>query len=336
MSSSEKKRSKTKQSLSSSQEFENQLNEWFNPVKQNLIEKFDAQQKKYETEVADLNKEIKDFEDKLSQKNKELSEATKEKKDAQKEHEAEVSDLKKKIKDFEDKLSQKNKELSEATKEKKDAQKEHEIEVSDLKKKTKSFDNELSKKNKELSKAQKKLHENETNQKKQDAEILELESKLDTRNSSLKMARKENENLEMKLKEKEEEVHISIISKISHSLSKLSVLSKKEPKEVHGMKIESVFYDLRETIEEITGQRLFPFPNTKKLEDDVIWLNAEEDGLEELIAKFDWNPEKPFMNLESGERYLPFQLVRRGWMIGDIVLKRAVVTPILMEETENE
>ena len=162
--------------------------------------------------------------------------------------------------------------------------------------------------------------------------IHSLEFEHDALRSDKEVLRIEYEKFEEKARREQDHAQWEIMVQLSDYLSKLSALAGKEPQEVKGLNIESVYKDLLDWLTDSIGEKPKPFPMSKECDvDGTLWLDADQQNLELLTEMYDWSNERPFENLPSGERMIPFRVMRRGWRVKDGVLMRARVASIDIE-----
>jgi len=140
------------------------------------------------------------------------------------------------------------------------------------------------------------------------------------------------EDLQLAVRKEREQAGWEMATRLTAVLTKLSALAHLEPDQVLGLSERAVFEEFRTELGRAAGGRLEPFPSKHELVDNVLWLDADQNGLDALQARYEWSPERPFEGLPPGSRRLAFRLSRRGWSVGDRVLQRAHVVPVQMEQ----
>lgn len=140
------------------------------------------------------------------------------------------------------------------------------------------------------------------------------------------------EDLQVAVRKEREQSGWEMATRLTAVLAKLSALANLEPDQVLGLSERAVFEEFRTELGRAAGGRLEPFPGKHEMADNTLWLDADQNGLEALQARYDWSPERPFEGLLPGSRRLPFRLSRRGWSVGERVLQRAHVVPMTMEQ----
>ena len=140
------------------------------------------------------------------------------------------------------------------------------------------------------------------------------------------------EDLQVAVRKEREQAGWEVATRLTAVLTKLSALANMEPDQVVGLSERAVFEDFRAELGRAAGGRLEPFPGKHELADNLLWLDADQNGMEALQARYDWSPERPFEGLQPGSRQLPFRLSRRGWSVGDRVLQRAHIVPVPVEQ----
>ena len=122
-------------------------------------------------------------------------------------------------------------------------------------------------------------------------------------------------------------------------LTKLSVLAEKEPEPIQGLKPRSVYESLLDWLAKAFGERPKMFPTKKEytIATDgkyMLTLDADLDGIQSLLKRYDWSPEQPFESKSEGQRHCQFKLMHWGWTVKDTILVRARVTTFIAEPQE--
>jgi len=143
---------------------------------------------------------------------------------------------------------------------------------------------------------------------------------------------KQVEDLQQAVRKEREQSGWEVVTRLTAVLTKLSALANQEPDQVLGLSERAVFEEFRSELGRAAGGRLEPFPRKKEIVDNLLWLDADQNGLEALQARYDWSPERPFEGLSPGDRRIPFRLSRRGWSVSDRVLQRAHIVPVALEQ----
>jgi len=115
-------------------------------------------------------------------------------------------------------------------------------------------------------------------------------------------------------------------------LSDLSMLVPgNEPDPDRGLSPRAAYENMLNWMEKVFNERPRQFPVKKEMTYDEqkhpwVLLDADNKGLEHLLAQYDWSPESPFSNLLEGQRCVKMRVQRMGWRVGNSVLLKARVT----------
>jgi hypothetical protein len=157
-----------------------------------------------------------------------------------------------------------------------------------------------------------------------------LEAKLQNGNLTIESILDQKENLEKKLDEQKHLIAIEWAQGLGDILTKLSALADKEPEPVLGLKPRAIYETLLSWLEQAFGARPRTFPSTKELTTTpegkyIITLDADADGIEALLKRYDWSHERPFENRAESQRQCQFKVLHWGWKVNDVILVRAKV-----------
>ncbi len=163
------------------------------------------------------------------------------------------------------------------------------------------------------------------------AKIKTLEDQLQYGNLTIENLLDQKLILESQFQNKKEQIALELARGLGEVLTKLSALAEKEPEPVRGLKPRAVYETLLSWLEKTFGERPKMFPSSKEftLTSDgkrLINLDADEDGIESLIKRYDWSHERPFENRPEGQRQCQFRILQWGWKVGGTILVRANVT----------
>lgn len=117
-------------------------------------------------------------------------------------------------------------------------------------------------------------------------------------------------------------------------LSDLSMLVPgNEPDPDRGLSQRAAYENMLNWMEKVFNERPRQFPVKKEMKYDDqkhpwVLLDADNKGLENLLAQYDWSPEAPFSNLLEGQRCVKMRVQRMGWRVGGTVLLKARVTTL--------
>ncbi len=115
-------------------------------------------------------------------------------------------------------------------------------------------------------------------------------------------------------------------------LSDLSMLVPgNEPDPDRGLSPRAAYENMLNWMERVFNERPRQFPVKKEMTYDDqkhpwIFVDADNEGLENLLAQYDWSPESPFSNLVEGQRRVKLRVQRMGWRVGNNILLKARVT----------
>ena len=157
-----------------------------------------------------------------------------------------------------------------------------------------------------------------------------LEGKLQSGNLTIENLLHQKHDLEKKFGDQKYLIALEWAEGLGEVLTKLSALAEKEPEPVVGLKPRAIYETLLGWLEKAFGERPKTFPSTKELTTTpegkyVITLNADADGIEALLKRYDWSHEHPFENLAESQRQCQFKVLHWGWRVNDVILVRAKI-----------
>ena len=163
------------------------------------------------------------------------------------------------------------------------------------------------------------------------AKTLVLDKQLQDGNLTIENLLNQKMVLESQFQDKKQQIALDWARGLGEVLTKLSALAEKEPETVHGLKPRAVYETLLSWLEKTFGERPKMFPSSREftLTSDgkyLITLDADADGIEALLKRYDWSHEHPFENKPDGQRQCQFKIIQWGWKVSDTILVRANVT----------
>jgi hypothetical protein len=163
------------------------------------------------------------------------------------------------------------------------------------------------------------------------AKTLVLDKQLQDGNLTIENLLNQKMVLESQFQDKKQQIAIEWARGLGEVLTKLSALAEKEPESVRGLKPRAVYETLLSWLEKTFGERPKMFPSSREftLTADgkyLITLDADADGIEALLKRYDWAHEHPFENKSEGQRQCRFKIIQWGWKVSDTILVRANVT----------
>lgn len=163
------------------------------------------------------------------------------------------------------------------------------------------------------------------------AKTLVLDKQLQDGNLTIENLLNQKMVLESQFQDKKQQIALEWARGLGEVLTKLSALAEKEPEAVRGLKPRAVYETLLSWLEKTFGERPKMFPSSKEftLTSDgkyLITLDADADGIEALLKRYDWSHEHPFGNKPEGQRQCEFKIIQWGWKVSDTILVRANVT----------
>jgi len=163
------------------------------------------------------------------------------------------------------------------------------------------------------------------------AEIRALEEKLQSSKLTIENLLNQKQDLETKLHDQKHQVALEWAQGLGEILTKLSALAEKEPEPVLGLKPRAVYETLLSWLEKAFGERPKMFPSSREFTTTsdgkyLITLDADIDGIEVLLRRYDWSYEHPFESKPEGQRQCHFKVMQWGWKVNDTILVRAKVT----------
>jgi hypothetical protein len=158
-----------------------------------------------------------------------------------------------------------------------------------------------------------------------------LEAKLQSGNVTIENLLNQKQDLEKRLSEQKYLIALEWAQGLGEVLTKLSALAEKEPEPVLGLKPRAIYETLLSWLEKAFGKRPKMFPSSKEFTTTaegkyLITLDADVDGIEALLRRYDWSHERPFENKREMERQCQFKVIHWGWTVNDIILVRAKIT----------
>ncbi len=162
-----------------------------------------------------------------------------------------------------------------------------------------------------------------------------LKRKKDALESDKMVITQERDKAEAMIGEIKAQYQWELVKSVSPLLTKLSALANLEPEAVRGLTPRSVFEKMKNWIEEITGERVSAFPDSKAISAGL-FLDPDKEGWDHLMECYDWSPEHPFEGAPEGERRRQFRVLQRGWRTNGKVLVRSRVMPVEQAEGTSE
>jgi len=159
----------------------------------------------------------------------------------------------------------------------------------------------------------------------------DLEAKLQSGNTTIEKLLEQKQDLDAKLRDKTYQIAIEWAQGLGEILTKLSALAEKEPEPILGLKPRAVYETLLSWLEKTFGERPKTFPSLKEFTNTkdgkyLITLDADMEGIQALLKRYDWSHEGPFEGKLEGQRQCQFKVMHWGWKVNDTILVRSKVT----------
>ena len=163
------------------------------------------------------------------------------------------------------------------------------------------------------------------------AKNIALEEKINGGNLTIENLINQKQELETKLRDQKYLVLLEWGQGLGEVLTKLSALAEKEPEPVLGLTARAVYETLLDWLEKAFGQRPKMFPSIKECTTNpdgkyLLLLDADMEGLEALLRRYDWSPEHPFESKTEGQRQCQFKVMHWGWKVNETILVRSRIT----------
>ena len=171
------------------------------------------------------------------------------------------------------------------------------------------------------------------------AQIGNLESKLQNGNLTIENLLSQKQELETSLQDKKYQIALEWAQGLGDILTKLSALAEKEPEPVLGLKPRAVYETLLTWLENVFGERPKIFPASKEFitaSDGkyLVSLDADVEGLETLLGRYDWSHERPFEGKPEGQRQCQFKVMHWGWKVKDTVLVKSKISSWISRQNQ--